>query len=186
MQQSDQQDGQGNRVGINGSAFPRRVGTPAASSTNCLPPAAGYADEGRPREGGGHRTRANSGGGRPRRTATPLLTRTLVAALDGVAVLRRFPAGIADVDGTVRHIRPDAPVVDCDDERVRAHPCRRALSTARPRLAADATAAGVSRSELERLPLFEDFAERDPQPAPRGDLRRLLRRRERLEERNPR
>jgi hypothetical protein len=49
-------------------------------------------------------------------TATPLLTQSLAAALEGVAVLRRFPAGIADLDGLVRHIRPDALVVDCDEE----------------------------------------------------------------------
>lgn len=49
-------------------------------------------------------------------TATPLLNETLAAALEGVAVLGRFPAGIADIDGLIRHIGPDALVVDCDDK----------------------------------------------------------------------
>lgn len=45
-------------------------------------------------------------------TATPLLNETLAAALDGVAVLRHIPAGIADLAGLVRHIDPDALMVD--------------------------------------------------------------------------
>jgi hypothetical protein len=49
-------------------------------------------------------------------TGTPLLTQALAAALEGVAVLHHLPAGVADLGGLVRHIRPDALVVDCDDE----------------------------------------------------------------------
>jgi hypothetical protein len=48
-------------------------------------------------------------------TETPLLNETLKAALDGIAVLRRLPAGLSDLDDLVRHIAPDAIVVDSDE-----------------------------------------------------------------------
>jgi hypothetical protein len=48
-------------------------------------------------------------------TGTPLLNEALEAALDGIAVLRRLPAGISDLDALTRHIGPDAIVVDSDD-----------------------------------------------------------------------
>ena len=48
-------------------------------------------------------------------TATPLLNATLEAALEGVAVLRRLPAGLSDLRDLVRHIAPDAVVVDSEE-----------------------------------------------------------------------
>jgi hypothetical protein len=51
-------------------------------------------------------------------TVTPLLNQTLAIALKGVAVLGHIPAGITDLAGLIRHIRPDALIVDSDD---RAH-----------------------------------------------------------------
>lgn len=48
-------------------------------------------------------------------TETPLLNETLKAALDGIAVLRRLPAGLSDLDDLVRHIAPDAVVVDTEE-----------------------------------------------------------------------
>jgi hypothetical protein len=48
-------------------------------------------------------------------TETPLLTETLKGALDGIAVLRLLPAGLSDLDDLVRHIAPDAVVVDTEE-----------------------------------------------------------------------
>jgi hypothetical protein len=48
-------------------------------------------------------------------TRTPLLNETLEAALDGIAVLRRLPAGLSDLDDLLRHIGPDAVVVDSEE-----------------------------------------------------------------------
>lgn len=49
-------------------------------------------------------------------TGTPLLNETLEAALSGIAVLRRLPAGLSDLNDLVRHIAPDAVVVDSDED----------------------------------------------------------------------
>jgi hypothetical protein len=48
-------------------------------------------------------------------TATPLLSETVADALDGVAVVARFPSDLAGLGGLVEHVRPDALIVDGDD-----------------------------------------------------------------------
>ncbi len=48
-------------------------------------------------------------------TETPLLNETLKTALDGIALLRRLPAGLVGLDDLVRHIAPDAIVVDSEE-----------------------------------------------------------------------
>lgn len=49
-------------------------------------------------------------------TATPLLTDLLRDLLETVAVVRYFPAGSVGLDGLVRHTRPDALVIDSDQD----------------------------------------------------------------------
>jgi hypothetical protein len=44
----------------------------------------------------------------------PLLGEALGRDLDGIAVVRGFPAGRDDARGLVRHVEPDAVVVDCE------------------------------------------------------------------------
>jgi hypothetical protein len=46
----------------------------------------------------------------------PLLCEALVAALDSIAEVRRFPAGRGDLGGLLRWLRPDAIVVDTEEE----------------------------------------------------------------------
>lgn len=46
----------------------------------------------------------------------PLLYEALTAALDGVANVRRFPAGGGDTVGLLRALRPDAVIVDSEEE----------------------------------------------------------------------
>ena len=48
-------------------------------------------------------------------TATPLLSETIAEALDGVAVVGRFPPDLEGLEGLVDHIRPDGLIVDRDD-----------------------------------------------------------------------
>ena len=46
----------------------------------------------------------------------PLLCEALSAALDAIAEVRHFPAGRGDVAGLLRWLRPDAVVVDTEEE----------------------------------------------------------------------
>jgi hypothetical protein len=46
----------------------------------------------------------------------PLLSEALADALEGIADVRRFPAGRADTDGLLRALAPDAVVVDTEAE----------------------------------------------------------------------
>ncbi len=46
----------------------------------------------------------------------PLLYEALTTALDGIASVRRFPAGGGDTSGLLRALRPDAVIVDSEEE----------------------------------------------------------------------
>lgn len=48
--------------------------------------------------------------------AAPLLCEALSSALDGIAAVRQFPASRGDTAGLLSSVRPDAVVVDSDDE----------------------------------------------------------------------
>jgi hypothetical protein len=48
-------------------------------------------------------------------TSVPLLNESMAAALDGIAVLSRFPSEVSDLAGLVRHIAPNALVGDSSD-----------------------------------------------------------------------
>jgi hypothetical protein len=52
----------------------------------------------------------------------PLLSEALAAALEGIADVRRFPAGRGDTDGLLRALDPDAVVVDTETEAHEAIP----------------------------------------------------------------
>lgn len=52
----------------------------------------------------------------------PLLSEALAAALEGIADVRRFPAGRGDTDGLLRALAPDAVVVDTETEAHEAIP----------------------------------------------------------------
>jgi hypothetical protein len=52
----------------------------------------------------------------------PLLSEALTDALDGVAEVRRFPAGRGDTDGLLRALAPHAVVVDTEAEAHEAIP----------------------------------------------------------------
>ncbi len=49
-------------------------------------------------------------------TEYPLLAEGLAQLLEGVAVVRRFPAGTLDLAGVVRHTMPDALVTDSGED----------------------------------------------------------------------
>jgi pyridoxal biosynthesis lyase PdxS len=45
-----------------------------------------------------------------------IISEALRATLDGVAVVRTLPAGTGDTAGLLRSVKPQAIVVDCEDE----------------------------------------------------------------------
>jgi hypothetical protein len=59
----------------------------------------------------------------------PLLSEALTAALEGIARVRRFPAGQGDTIGLLRALAPDAVVVDSDAEAREAEAFARETQT---------------------------------------------------------
>lgn len=58
--------------------------------------------------------------------AVPLLGEGLASVLDDIAEVRTLPAGRGDTDGLLRSLRPDAVVVDTDEEALAAEDYARA------------------------------------------------------------
>ena len=48
--------------------------------------------------------------------SVPLLAEAVDAALEAIAEVRTFPARSGDTAGLLRWLRPDAVIVDCDDD----------------------------------------------------------------------
>jgi hypothetical protein len=56
---------------------------------------------------------------------TPLLCEAVASAVEGAAIVRGFPAGRMDTAGLIAHVRPDAVVVDAQEEADSLEPLAR-------------------------------------------------------------